>query len=194
MSSGWLIFLIAVGVVAFFVVGMSLTIIFKGHYMESEIGENRHMKARGIRCASQQLREEEAALRGDSSADDGACSGGSCSSCTVVSCDGPVRQPFRSVGCFSVLSSAVSGGRRQAPARSLPYLHRYSFFMKFAGRVVGYGTRPGPPQRTKSYEDIPANLARGRLLKTRTPADRTGCSGGKSRRARRPKPLFIGVL
>lgn len=55
MSSGWLIFLIAVGVVAFFVVGMSLTIIFKGHYMESEIGENRHMKARGIRCASQQL-------------------------------------------------------------------------------------------------------------------------------------------
>ena len=33
MSSGWLIFLIAVGVVAFFVVGMSLTIIFKGHYM-----------------------------------------------------------------------------------------------------------------------------------------------------------------
>lgn len=47
MSSGWLIFLIAVGVVAFFVVGMSLTIIFKGHYMESEIGENRHMKARG---------------------------------------------------------------------------------------------------------------------------------------------------
>ena len=73
MSSGWLIFLIAVGVVAFFVVGMSLTIIFKGHYMESEI------------------REEEAALRGDSSADDGACSGGSCSSCTVASCDGPDR-------------------------------------------------------------------------------------------------------
>ena len=90
MSSGWLIFLIAVGVVAFFVVGMSLTIIFKGHYMESEIGENRHMKARGIRCASQQLREEEAALRGDSSADDGACSGGSCSSCTVG------RRPARS--------------------------------------------------------------------------------------------------
>ena len=203
MSSGWLIFLIAVGVVAFFVVGMSLTIIFKGHYMESEIGENRHMKARGIRCASQQLREEEAALRGDSSADDGACSGGSCSSCTVASCDGPdrgvalpgpVRQPFRSVGCFSVLSSAVSGGRRQAPARSLPYLHRYSFFMKFSGRVVGYGTRPGPSQRTKNYEDIPANLARGRLLKTRTPADRTGCSGGKSRGARGPRPLFIGVL
>ena len=95
MSSGWLIFLIAVGVVAFFVVGMSLTIIFKGHYMESEIGENRHMKARGIRGASQQLREEEAALRGDSSADDGACSSGSCSSCTAASCDGPERGASR---------------------------------------------------------------------------------------------------
>ena len=64
MSSGWLIFLIAVGVVAFFVVGMSLTIIFKGHYMESEIGENRHMKARGIRCASQQLRGRRPARSG----------------------------------------------------------------------------------------------------------------------------------
>ena len=119
MSSGWLIFLIAVGVVAFFVVGMSLTIIFKGYYMESEIGENRHMKARGIRCASQQLREEEAALRGDSSADDGApaeaarparpppatgpseASPGRASPC-------PVRQPFCSVGRFPVFSSDIS--------------------------------------------------------------------------------------
>ena len=65
MSSGWLIFLIAVGVVAFFVVGMSLTIIFKGHYMDSEIGENRHMKKRGIRCAAQQMRAEEENLRGE---------------------------------------------------------------------------------------------------------------------------------
>lgn len=33
MSSGLLIFLIAAGAVAFFVIGLSLTIIFKGHYM-----------------------------------------------------------------------------------------------------------------------------------------------------------------
>lgn len=129
MSSGWLIFLIAVGVVAFFVVGMSLTIIFKGHYMESEIGENRHMKARGIRCASQQLaRGGGRVARRFLGRTTGRAPGGSCSSCTVASwrrtrsgavpgraspCPGPVRQPFRSVGCFSVLSSAVSGGRRQ---------------------------------------------------------------------------------
>lgn len=166
------------------------------------------MKARGIRCASQQLREEEAALRGDSSADDGACSGGSCSSCTVASCDGPDR------GGFPVGASPCPGPVRQpVPLRRLlfcPFVGRFwrkaassrpvasvlapvFVFMKFAGRVVGYGTRPGPPQRTKSYEYIPANLARGRLLKTRTPADRTGCSGGKSRRAR-PGPLFIVAL
>lgn len=187
---------------------VSLTIIFKGHYMESETARTAHESARasvalrelargGGRVARRFLGGRRGVLRrkllvlyGRLLATDpiGAVPGRA-SPC-------PVRfgQPFRSVGCFSVLSSAVSGGRRQAPARSLPYLHRYSFFMKFAGRVVGYGTRPGPPQRTKSYEDIPANLARGRLLKTRTSADRTGCSGGKSRRARRPKPLFIGVL
>ena len=194
MSSGWLIFLIAVGVVAFFVVGMSLTIIFKGHYMESEIGENRHMKARGIRCASQQLREEEAALRGDSSADDGACLLRRTRSGRFPVGRRPARSGSATVPLRRLLFCPFVGRRRQAPARSLPYLRRYSFFMKFAGRVVGYGTRPGPSQRTKNYEDIPANLARGRLLKTRTPADRTGCSGGKSRRARGPRPLFIGVL
>lgn len=106
----------------------------------------------------------------------------------------PARSGSATVPLRRLLFCPFVGRRRQAPARSLPYLRRYSFFMKFAGRVVGYGTRPGPSQRTKNYEDIPANLARGRLLKTRTPADRTGCSGGKSRRARGPRPLFIGVL
>lgn len=74
MSSGLLIFLIAAGAVAFFVIGLSLTIIFKGHYMDSEIGENRHMKKRGIRCAAQQMRAEEENLRGECASDDG-CAG-----------------------------------------------------------------------------------------------------------------------
>lgn len=129
MSSGWLIFLIAVGVVAFFVVGMSLTIIFKGHYMESEIGENRHMKARGIRCASQQLARgggrvarrflggRRGVLRRKLLVLYGRLLRRTRSGRFPVGRrpPGPVRQPFRSVGCFSVLSSAVSGGRRQAP-------------------------------------------------------------------------------
>lgn len=86
MSSGLLIFLIAVGAVAFFVVGLSLTIIFKGHYMDSEIGENKHMKKRGIRCAAQQIRGEEAALRG-APAGSGECGATGCGSCTVSGCE-----------------------------------------------------------------------------------------------------------
>ena len=87
MSSGLLIFLITVGAVAFFVVGLSLTIIFKGHYMDSEIGENRHMKERGIRCASQQMREEEALLRqGNAISGTESCSATGCASCTATTC------------------------------------------------------------------------------------------------------------
>ena len=87
MSSGLLIFLIAAGAVAFFVIGLSLTIIFKGHYMDSEIGENRHMKKRGIRCAAQQMRAEEENLRGECASDDG-CAGTGCASCTAADCKG----------------------------------------------------------------------------------------------------------
>lgn len=85
MSSGLLIFLIAVGAVAFFVIGLSLTIIFKGHYMDSEIGDNQHMKEKGIQCASRQIRAEEAALRGEPMPDE-TCSSGGCSSCTTGEC------------------------------------------------------------------------------------------------------------
>lgn len=91
MSSGLLIFLITVGAVAFFVIGLSLTIIFKGHYMDSEIGENRHMKERGIRCASQQMREEEAQLRqGAVRSGTDSCTTG-CASCAAAAC--PQQHP-----------------------------------------------------------------------------------------------------
>lgn len=84
MSSGMLIFLIAVGAVAFFVIGMSLTIIFKGRYMDSEIGDNKHMKKRGIQCAAQQMRAEENVLRGECATE--GCDAAGCASCTVGDC------------------------------------------------------------------------------------------------------------
>ena len=84
ISSGMLVFLIALGAVGLFVLGMSLTIIFKGHYMDSEIGTNRHMQERGIRCASQQIREEELSLRGTPNSD--------CASASCVSCATPCAQ------------------------------------------------------------------------------------------------------
>ena len=49
MSNALIVILIAVGLVAFFVVGMSLTLIFKGHNIQSEISENENMRARGIK-------------------------------------------------------------------------------------------------------------------------------------------------
>jgi hypothetical protein len=53
--STWLItFLVGVGAVAFFVVGLSLTLMIKGHNLESEIETNREMRKRGIRCAREQ--------------------------------------------------------------------------------------------------------------------------------------------
>ena len=81
MPAWLLILMVSVAVVLFFVVGMSLTLILKGHYMESEIGDNENMKKLGIKCASQQMREE---------AQDGAgacvgieaCDDGDCRSCS----------------------------------------------------------------------------------------------------------------
>lgn len=81
--SGWSIVvlctLIAVG---FFVVGMSLTLLFKGHPLDSEISTNKNMQRLGIKCAVQETREA------DGSAD---CApgdplsgcGGNCSSCDI---------------------------------------------------------------------------------------------------------------
>lgn len=77
MSTTWLVILIAVGVVAFFVVAMSLTLIFKGHNIKSEISENENMRSRGIKCVIQETRELDGAEREDCSL---SC-GGDCGSC-----------------------------------------------------------------------------------------------------------------
>ena len=88
MPSGLLIFLVAIGVVGFFVLAFSLTILFKGHYMDSEIGTNPHMQERGIGCASQQFRNEEAALKGETALPLTDCVG-NCGSCLTSVCDHP---------------------------------------------------------------------------------------------------------
>ncbi|MDR2890663.1 MAG: hypothetical protein LBV18_03545 [Alistipes sp.] len=53
MESWLVILLFAVGAVLFFVVGMSLTLMIKGHHIDSEISTNANMRARGITCAVQ---------------------------------------------------------------------------------------------------------------------------------------------
>lgn len=78
MSNMLIVILIAVGLVAFFVVGMSLTLIFKGHNIQSEISENENMRARGIKCVIQETRELDGL---DSPSCDVSC-GGDCGSCS----------------------------------------------------------------------------------------------------------------
>ena len=53
----WLIvFLFALGAVALFVVGMSLTLMIKGHNIDSEISTNKNMQRLGIKCAVHETR------------------------------------------------------------------------------------------------------------------------------------------
>lgn len=80
----WLIVLIGTAcAVALLVVGMSLTLMIKGHHIDSEISTNKDMQRLGIKCAVQETREA------DGTAD---CSGagaalpgcsGNCGACDI---------------------------------------------------------------------------------------------------------------
>ena len=75
----WLIvFLFALGAVALFVVGMALTLMIKGHHIDSEISTNKNMQRLGIRCAVQESREDS----GQTDCADAGCSG-NCSACDI---------------------------------------------------------------------------------------------------------------
>lgn len=62
MSPTLLVILVSIAAVALFALGISLTLIFKGHNIDSEIGDNKNMRARGIKCAAEEMRQEEKAL------------------------------------------------------------------------------------------------------------------------------------
>ncbi len=72
-----IVILIAVIFVAFFVVGLSLTLIFKGHNIDSEIATNKNMQRLGIKCAVQESREDVGADCADAG-----CAG-NCSACDI---------------------------------------------------------------------------------------------------------------
>ncbi len=65
MSASWAVILFAIGFVALFVLGMSLTLIFKGHNIKSEIGDNEHMKARGIKCTLEPTDSDQLTVNSD---------------------------------------------------------------------------------------------------------------------------------
>lgn len=74
----WLIVLLfSIAAVALFVIGMSLTLMIKGHNIDSEISTNKDMQRLGIKCAVQESREDSGQTDCDS-----VCSG-NCSSCDI---------------------------------------------------------------------------------------------------------------
>lgn len=77
MASWWIVFLLAVVFVALFVLGMSLRLLVRGRHPESEISQNRAMRARGIKCAIQETLEQD---RGESCPED-PCTGADCAAC-----------------------------------------------------------------------------------------------------------------
>ena len=58
--------LITIAIAAIFtallILGLSITLIRKGHHIQSEVGDNEEMKRRGLKCATAEILEEERAL------------------------------------------------------------------------------------------------------------------------------------
>lgn len=60
MPSWLVVILFAVAFLALFVLGMSLTLIFKGHHIDSEIATNENMRRLGIKCVVAEAMEQQA--------------------------------------------------------------------------------------------------------------------------------------
>ena len=78
MANWLIVFLCALGAVLLFVIGMSLTLMIKGHDIDSEIATNKNMQRLGIRCAVQETRSDD----GTTDCTDAGCSG-NCSACDI---------------------------------------------------------------------------------------------------------------
>lgn len=78
MANWLIVILISIAALALFVIGMSLTLMIKGHHIDSEISTNKNMQKLGIQCAVQQTRDED----GTSSCHDVGCSG-NCAGCDI---------------------------------------------------------------------------------------------------------------
>ena len=78
MPAWIIIVLVSILCVGFFVIGLSLTLIFKGHHIDSEISTNKDMQRLGIRCAVQETRSDD----GTADCTDAGCSG-NCSACDI---------------------------------------------------------------------------------------------------------------
>lgn len=72
--------LLAVGL---FVLGISLTLMIKGHPIDSEISTNENMQRLGIKCAVQETREADGTAECASSASGLSSCTGNCGACDI---------------------------------------------------------------------------------------------------------------
>ena len=77
-----ILILCAIGFVGFFVLGMSLTLIFKGHNIDSEISTNKDMQRLGIKCAVHETREDDGTSICSTTHSTAGCHG-NCSACDI---------------------------------------------------------------------------------------------------------------
>lgn len=84
MSTTLVVILISIAVVGFFMLALSLTQIFKGHPIQSEISTNPNMKALGIKCAMQQEREAQLEAMGEDGCETNVNCNGECGACSAV--------------------------------------------------------------------------------------------------------------
>ena len=82
MPTWTIVVLCAIGAVGFFVAGMSLTLIFKGRHIDSEISTNKNMQRLGIKCAVHETREADGSAGCSDTHTAAGCSG-NCSACDI---------------------------------------------------------------------------------------------------------------
>lgn len=84
MKEFLLILAVAVVVVAFLMVGLSITRIRKGRDLQGDVGSNDEMKKKGLECTSKAFRREEQSAKGASGRPLKDCEEdcGSCGSCS----------------------------------------------------------------------------------------------------------------
>lgn len=95
MSTTLIVILIAVGAVALFVLAMSLTLILKGHHIDSEIATNKNMQRLGIKCAVQEASGGECPEQGGCALPHAVGSGAECASCDGLTGKNAPEKPDR---------------------------------------------------------------------------------------------------
>lgn len=86
MSTTFAVILCSILAVGFFVLGLSLTLIIKGHHIDSEISTNKDMQRMGIKCAVQETREDDGTASCSTTHTLSGCTG-NCAACDVEQTD-----------------------------------------------------------------------------------------------------------